>query len=93
MNFRIDTDAVVAELDKIDQCIDELRGILSGMESNISSGWDSARAASLVTPKIEEVRASINNMQACTNDVRSNVVQYVANVHSADESGNISNAG
>ena len=93
MKFRINTDAVVAELDKIDSCIDELRQILSGMESDISSGWDSARAAGLVTPKIEEVRSSIENMQACTNNVRSNVVQYVANVHNADEAGNISSAG
>lgn len=90
MNFRINTEVVTEELDKIDTHIEELRVILSNLETDISSGWDSARASGLVTPKIEEIRSSISNMQACTNNVRSNVLKYVSNVHTADESGNIS---
>jgi prefoldin subunit 5 len=92
MFFDIDTDAVIAELDKVDQHIDQLRTILENIESNISKGWDSERANGLVTPKIEEIKSSINKMQESTTNVRSNVVQYVANVKNADSSGNITSA-
>ncbi len=91
MNFYINTDMVLAELNQIDKCIDELRTICSNMESNISSGWDSDRAKNMVTPTIDGVKDSITQMQASVMNVRDNVKQYVTNVQSADTAGSIGN--
>ena len=89
MNFNVDAESVIPELDNIDKSIDELRTILSNLESDISRGWSSDRSKSVVTPKIEEVSKSINTMQECTNHLRSNVVQYLSNVDAADSAGSI----
>ena len=92
MNFQINTEEVTAQLTKMDEAIDELRTILANMESDISKGWDSDRALSVVSPKIDEVKTSIEKMQLCTNRVRGNVAQYVSNVTSADTAGSITGA-
>lgn len=91
MFFDINTDTVISDLNKIDASIDALNNILNSIETNVSSGWDSERSSSIIPPKLEEIRNSITNMRACTQNVRSNVLQYVTNVKSADEAGNITN--
>lgn len=93
MHFNIETEVVKGELDKIEKNIDKLRTILTNLESNISSGWQSARATGVVTPKIDEIKTSIDKMQECTNNVRTNVLQYVSNVTQADEAGTLTGKG
>ena len=92
MNFEINTGVVTSELGKIDECIINLRSMLSNIESDISSGWNSETARTVVTPAIDDIKSSIDAMQKSVENVRSNVSQYITNTEEADTAGSINSA-
>lgn len=87
--FKINVEIVEGKLGTIDEKISELETLVKNIESDISSGWNSDRSKSLVTPKIEEIKNSIAEMRKSTENVRNNVQTYVNNVKAADAAGSL----
>lgn len=87
--FKINTEVVESKLGTIDEEITKLESLVKNIESDISSGWSSERSKSLVTPKIEEIKNSIEEMKKSAGNVRDNVQTYVNNVQSADAAGSL----
>lgn len=92
--FRIEDDVAVTEkLNEINECIDRLKKMVDGVDSNISQGWGSERSKGAIEPIIENVKGSISEMVESVNNVQTNVNDYIKNVKSADAAGSLESNG
>ena len=69
---------------KIDGIVGEIESLYNNTDSDISSAWNSVNARTNVSPKIEEIKTSINNIKDAIARVRERAGITIAAIEETD---------
>lgn len=86
-NVAINTGSVNNQLNIISGLIDELNTLYSNINPDLTGGWDSNTSKNIISPKIQNIKDSINSMSQSVDRVRGGVSTYSKGMVAADTSG------
>lgn len=86
-NVQINTAVVDSELTKIDGYIDQLNQLYQKVNPDLTGGWDSATSKTIISPKIEQIKNSIDSISQSILRVRNGVSSYSTGIQEVDTAG------